>query len=196
MKHIFLYLLALLGFIVQGQVTISGTINIDSTWTKEIYASRIPSMADLYNASNHLVFAASPIDSSGNYQLFIPEVGEAQLLRLHIKKKDAPINSLIKGTANQNFGIIALQLGKDVIYIHPEETIFQNFNVKDSLNSILKSIDSIVKNWEQIDQLTLSYEERIEVRREAAENLLYIADTSKSILPAIYALNASDFGFN
>lgn len=196
-RHLIVAIAFLLGYSVSGQITIDGRAILDSSWTREIYVSKIPSLYDMYNSGNHLIIAQTKMDSLGNWSLKIPTPDEPSLIRIQVKKKGDPITSLIIGTQDENHGFLGLKGNKDLIYLNTEGRIFANFNTTNSLlNSQLKIIDSVSKHWEKLDSESSSQEEKLVFRKTAAEELLFIADTTSSILPAIFAAHSADFGFN
>jgi len=187
----------LLGNPVSGQINIEGKTVLDSSWTQEIYVSKIPSLYDMYNSGNHLIIGQTKIDSLGNWRLILPTPEEPSLIRIHAKKSGDPISSLVIGTQEENHGFLAIQDGDNLTYLNVKGRIFSNYNTQNSeLNRQLKKIDSIIGFWENLDSQSNRQKEKLAIRTAAAKELLFIADTTTSILPAIYAAHSANFGFN
>lgn len=95
--------LLIIGNMAFGQkATISGYVDLDSTWVKKVYISLISDFNQMYTASNKLIVAEAVIDSSGYFKTAFPTSESQSLYRLHIIKNGDPISTLIIGSREEN----------------------------------------------------------------------------------------------
>ncbi|HMC01010.1 MAG TPA: LuxR C-terminal-related transcriptional regulator, partial [Flavobacteriaceae bacterium] len=163
-----------------------------------IYASYVESFYDLYKSSEHLIIAQSKIDEQGNWELSLPHREYNYLVRLHASKTTDPIASLIIGTKDENHCFLAID-SEDVIHYSANDsiTILTSFSSQNSyLNNRMLEILAIAKKWNELDKNTIGSDNKIALRKNAAEELLKYADTTSLMLPAIYSAHSADFGFN
>jgi len=140
----YLIILHLFGFGKNYQI--QGYLNIDSSWSKEIYLSLIPDFNEIHSISPNYLINTAIIDSNGYFILEGNNLpGQYQLLRLHIRKKADPVSTLIIGGKEQNFVHLLIKGGdrlfiqdkvdpggqpfKDPIFADPVNTIFQKFQM-------------------------------------------------------------------
>jgi DNA-binding CsgD family transcriptional regulator len=181
-----------------GQTVIKGFVELDTSWNKVIYASYIPSMYDLYKCSEELIIGDASIDPSGNWTLELPAFDQQVLIRLHVSKKGDPPASLIIGGKEENHGFIGVKHADTLQYLGSTSTkLFIDFAISNSdLNDQLAQIKSIVKRWEDLDLASVDQDKKTMLRKAASMELIKYADTTLLILPALYAIQLSDVGFN
>ncbi len=84
------------------QAQITGRLVLDTTWRREVYISLIPDFNQMYTASDALLIAHAPVDSTGSFSVsFDARKGQA-LYRLHIIKKGDPVATLNIGGREEN----------------------------------------------------------------------------------------------
>ena len=181
-----------------GNGKLKGVIQIDTSWSSDIYLSYIPTFSDIYSMSSEMIIAEAKIDSLGYFEFdldFLPN--EQRLYRLHISKKEDSKTSLIIGGLNENYlafiasrdskikfkGTSFTPPFKNVIF----ETQNENFEFQKITNLVFKK-DSIASKSGRSKRKFI--EERLN------EKLLHIADSSTNILISLYALHKSDFESN
>ena len=181
-----------------GKSKLKGIIQIDSSWSSDIYLSYIPTFSDIYSMSSEMIIADTKIDSQGYFEFdldFLPN--EQRLYRLHISKKEDSKNSLIIGGLNENYLVFIASRDskikltgtsltppfKNVIF----ETHNENFEFQKITNLVFKK-DSIASKSGQSKRKFI--EERLN------EKLLSIADSSTNALISLYALHKIDFESN
>jgi len=181
-----------------GKGKLKGVIQIDTSWSSDIYLSYIPTFSDIYSMSSEMIIADTKIDSLGYFEFdldFLPN--EQRLYRLHISKKEGSKNSLIIGGLNENFltfiasrdskiklkGTSLIPPFKNVIF----ETQNENFEFQKITNLVFKK-DSITSKSGRSKRKFI--EERLN------EKLLRIADSSTNALISLYALHKIDFQSN
>jgi len=185
------------GFTVKSQVKIKGQTVLDTTWNREIYASKIPTLNAFYKCSNSLLIASSKIDSLGLWELDIPEGLNTEIIRIHVSKKAYPVASLIIGGEDNNHAFIAIGKSGVLNYIHSGDRLFSDFACKtDPLNGQMKKIKGLFEAREFDYQTAKDPHIKTEIRSALAKELRIIADTISDVLPAIYAAHLSDMGFN
>jgi DNA-binding CsgD family transcriptional regulator len=87
---------------IAQQAEISGRLVLDTTWRREVYISLIPDFNQMYTASDALIIARAPIDTTGYFSVsFDAHKGQA-LYRLHIIKNGDPASTLIIGGRDEN----------------------------------------------------------------------------------------------
>ena len=87
-----------------GNGKLNGVVQIDTSWSSDIYLSYIPTFSDITSMSSEMIIADAKIDSLGYFEFdldFLPN--EQRLYRLHISKKEDSKNSLIIGGLNENY---------------------------------------------------------------------------------------------
>ncbi|WP_235298226.1 response regulator transcription factor [Portibacter marinus] len=180
-----------------AQLTVQGITQLDSSWSKDIYVSEIRTLQDMYKAGNHLIIKRVTIDTSGNWRFNIEEPKNDMLLRLHVRRKSDPVTSLVIGSKLENFGFVAIGKDRNITMVNDKKSIISSFNTTDSpLNKELHHIKKTYDFWVELDLSSHTKAEMIAVRKKAADDLFQIADTTNAILPAIYAANLANFGFN
>lgn len=197
-QYLGLILFFLSGFKCTGQTIVQGVTRLDSAWTQMIYASYVESFYDLYKISEHLIIARSSIDEAGNWELSLPQNDYPYLVRLHVSKIGDPAASLIIGTNDENHCFLAVNNEDTIKYLTNDTTsTLSSFSTENSgLNYRMLDVLELANKWEQVDRNTIGSENKIAIRNDAATELLRYADTTSSILPAIYAAHLADFGFN
>lgn len=198
LKQLLLSVFFFNGFICLGQTIIVGNTELDSSWSKTIYASYVESFYDLYKSSEHLIIAQSKIDENGNWELSLPHKDYSYLVRLHVSKITDPIASLIIGTKDENHCFLTIDNEEVINYFaNDSTTILSSFSSENSyLNNKMLEISAIAKKWNELDKNTIGSDNKIVLRKKAADELLKYADTTSLLLPAIYAAHSADFGFN
>lgn len=181
-----------------GQYSVSGRVEIDSSWENTIYLSLIPDQESMYLCSEQLIIAKSPVDREGRFTLkgnLFPD--QSHLVRLHLSKRGDPPATLIIGGKEENHGFIALQ-PKAKLQLKPASTgLFDHFSVQDDPeNRALYQVDSLVQYFATIDTAFSSISYKSMVQEKQAETLLTFADTCRFLLPALYAIHQSDWGLN
>ena len=87
-----------------GNGKLNGVVQIDTSWSSDIYLSYIPTFSDITSMSSEMIIADAKIDSLGYFEFdldFLPN--EQRLYRLHISKNEDSKNSLIIGGLNENY---------------------------------------------------------------------------------------------
>ena len=181
-----------------GNGKLNGVVQIDTSWSSDIYLSYIPTFSDITSMSSEMIIADAKIDSLGYFEFdldFLPN--EQRLYRLHISKNEDSKNSLIIGGLNENYLVFIANRDskiklkgtsltppfKNVIF----ETQNENFEFQKITHLVFKK-DSIASKSGRSKRKFI--EERLN------EKLLHIADSSTNSLISLYALHKIDFESN
>ena len=84
------------------QATIFGRIQLDSSWNKRVFISRIPDFNQMFKVSDKLIIGQANIDSAGNYVVRFPSSNVEALYRLHVVRATDPAATLIIGSEDEN----------------------------------------------------------------------------------------------
>lgn len=172
-----------------------GNIQMDSSWSKHIYLSQIPSMDKLYTMSNEMIITKAKIDSLGDFQFdisFLPKA--SSLYRLHLTKVGDSPNTLIIGGSDENFMFIILKRDTTVNLKISESSPpfkmlqFENSQLNTSLYKVAQRIYKADSTASESDFLMSQF-----LDQKLNDELIQIADTSSNLLIALYALYHSDF---
>ncbi len=181
-----------------GQYTISGQIDLDSTWEKEVYLSVIPALGDLYRCSPHLIVAKAAVLEDGSFTIegdVFPD--QPHIVRLHVNKKHDPVATLIIGGQNENHCFLVLSRNAQLQLKEGQSGLFDHFNViGDPTNEALYSLDSTIQYFAVLDTAFSYINYKNMVKAEQAKTLLNYADTTQFLLAALYAIDAADWGAN
>lgn len=179
----------------QGIGQISGKLLLDDSWEREIYLSHIKKLEKEYAVSNNLIIKSASIDSLGNFTIALDKVpNHWSFLRLHIVKKGVSPNSLIIGSADENFMfLIAKRDSKLEINNNQSLPIFSNLKVVGG--DYLKTLDYIQKltfypNSIDYENSIIEKEFILEV---VSEKLKALADSCSNPLISLYAIYQTDF---
>lgn len=174
---------------------LQGNIQMDSSWSKNIYLSQIPSMDKLYTMSNEMIITKAKIDSLGDFQFdisFLPRA--SSLYRLHLTKVGDSPNTLIIGGSDENFMFIILKRDTTVNINITESSPpfkmlqFENSQLNSSLYKVAQRIYKADSTASESDFLMSQF-----LDQKLNDELIQIADTSSNLLIALYALYHSDF---
>jgi DNA-binding CsgD family transcriptional regulator len=150
--------------VARGQkAELSGHLELDSTWRRIIYVSRIPDFNSMYSSSDKLIVAQSAIDSAGNFRLHFSATNEETLYRIHITKNNDPVSTLIIGSNDENH-VFFVAKGLERIFLNCfgtekiiEQRCLTGSNQVDELNTLLNTLRSNLPRQELKDSLvTLS----------------------------------------
>lgn len=173
---------------------ISGTLLLDDSWDRRIYASFIELFEKEYNVSNNLIVASADIDSLGNFKIKLDKIPSAwSLLRLHVVKKGVSRNSLVIGSRNENFYFLIAKRDSEIkLYNSFDTPIFLNARVEGT---------SYMNTFEYIKKLSsypnsIDYEnsliEKEFIKEVVSEKLKAVADSCKNPLVSLYAVYQID----
>jgi DNA-binding CsgD family transcriptional regulator len=181
-----------------GKGTLKGAIQIDSSWSSDIYLSYIPTFSDIYSMSNEMIIADTKIDSQGYFEFdldFLPN--EQRLYRLHISKKEDSKNSLIIGGLNENYLVfIASRDSKIKLKGTSLTPPFKNVTFgTHNENFEFQKITNLVLKKDSIASIS-GRSKRKFIGDRLNEKLLRIADSSTNALISLYALHKIDFESN
>lgn len=195
LKAIFLTFIFLVAGKMNAQtVQISGKIHTNTTWAQELFVSRIPSLYDLYLCSEDIIIASSLLDKDGNWNTEIPASQDGYIIRIHMRKKGSPPASLIIGGPDENHFFLGVD-GND-IKVEEEEWPLISFSANDPLNQMLREIKSIRDQWTNKILKVNEEKEKFRLKTLASDALIEYADTTSTVLAAIYAAHLADEGFN
>ena len=127
MKRISIILLALLPFvgISQSGYQINGNVDVDQNiWQPLVYLSIIETFEDMSTVSPAMVFDDATLDENGRFVFngeFLP-TGE-RIYRLHLRKWDDPLSTIIIGGNEHNHLHFAMSPG-DTIRINSGQRVF------------------------------------------------------------------------
>jgi DNA-binding CsgD family transcriptional regulator len=181
-----------------GNGKLNGVVQIDTSWSSDIYLSYIPTFSDITSMSSEMIIADAKIDSLGYFEFdldFLPN--EQRLYRLHISKKQDSKNSLIIGGLNENYLVFIANRNskiklKGTSIIPPfKNVVFETQNENNEFQKITNLVftkDSIASKSGRSKRKFI--EERLN------EKLLHIADSSTNSLISLYALHKIDFESN
>lgn len=177
---------------------LQGYIQIDSSWSPNVYLSYLPTFSDIHSMSSEMIIAESKIDSLGFFEFdldFLPK--EQKLYRLHVSKMEDSKTSLIIGGFHENYiAFIANRASLITLKSTVANPPFKNviFDPK-SENSKFQKITNLVFKKDSIASISgRSKRKFIEERR--TEELLNIADSSTNVLVSLYAIHKSNFESN
>ena len=172
-----------------------GTIEIDSSWSSNIYLSYLPTFEDIYTMSPEMIIGETKIDSDGNFSFDLSFLPEAQkLYRLHITKKGDSRSSLVIGGKNENYLLVIAN--KNSVINLKAGSVYPPFRrvsyEKDHINSSLQRITDLIYNRDSIASLSDVYKRRF-IDNNLKQELLAIADTTSHALISMYAVYQSGF---
>ena len=193
-----LFLYSILGITTIGfsQVTISGVIKLDSMWYPKVYLTEIPSLYEMYSSSPEEIIDSAAIDSNGKFRLNFKPQRPSGLIRMHVRKHDDPVATLIIGSEEENHEFLGYQDGELIELNLMEGLPWPNFKVNTELNTHLTQIENIARYYKGLDNQSNDTDLKLKIRKESAEALLTYADTSQSLIGSIYAAHLADEGFN
>lgn len=171
---------------------LSGTISIDSSWSRSIYLSYIPSFNDMHTMSNDMIVSRAELDSLGNFHFNLDILpAETGLFRLHITKKGSSEASLIIGGDDENhLFFIANRESVIELEIPAGKPVFQNVKFDHSIeNNSFHTVSSMVQDAEY-RAANSSATKREFIERKLEEDLMFIADTTNNVMVALHALNS------
>ncbi|MCD2259909.1 helix-turn-helix domain-containing protein [Psychroserpens luteolus] len=182
----------------QEHYTIKGSIQLDSTWSKKVYLSLIPSFNKMFTMSNSMIVSVADIDTNGNFKFdtsFLPE--KEHLYRVHIAKKNAPPASLIIGGKDENHMFLITKKSSN-IYVskNKSQTPFYLAEIEGDLpNFALSEINKIAR-FVDSTSVEETYLKREFITKGINEKLRFVADTSSNALVSLYALYKSKYETN
>lgn len=182
----------------QNEGNLSGTINLDSTWSDRLFLSYIKTFEDLYAMSNDMIIAETRLSKEGTFSFdlsFLPP--ENNLFRLHIvKKKDAPTSLTIGGRDENHLFFIGNRNSDIRMYANQMNPPFWGtaFGPSDVNQSFQALTDLIKSRRVMADESSAA--KRQFIQDQLNTELLQIADTSVYPLVSLYALYQSDLDNN
>lgn len=186
----FLLIITLLGCAALSRATsITGTLQVDSSWQQEVYLSLLNSFDEINLASDDLLIGSATIAPDGRFDFGeITLDSEDRIYRLHICKKGDPISTIIIGGREHNHVHFILRGGENVkLYSAVDEAALKNAQVWGyAPNTTLQQIAMLRKTWK--DSKIRSERERELVNTTYQQSLMALADTSTSVLASLFAI--------
>ena len=179
--------LALISSFVSSQkIEISGNLQLDSTWAREIFLSEVPSFQQMFTASNQLIVAGANLNETGSFRLaYTPQDNEERLYRIQIHKNLDPVSTITIGGVDENHIFIIARTG-DRLEVNSESGLspFRNYNIKGNEHNLLvQEIIDLVNNQTDL------------AREDVKNRLIEISDETDSECVALFAAH-SVFGLN
>ncbi len=179
-----------------GQVIIEGSIQLDSSWYPSIYVTEMPSLYDMYLSAENDIIDSSGINAQGKYRLEFSPRNSSGLIRIHVRKYNDPVATLIIGSNEENHTFIGYKNGDRMQLELNDGLPWDDYGSNTNLNRHLKKVNEIVEYHTSLDDQATKDEDKLKIRNASAEALINYADTSQSILGSIYAAHMADEGFN
>ena len=170
---------------------ITGKLQFSDEWHSEIYLSHIAALSEANRMSQEMIIASALIDKAGYFDIDISFLPEGKyLFRLHIVKVEDSPYSLMLGGKNHNHCFIIADKNSE---IHIENTksdiLFTPLTVDGSEETEMLQYIAQLKTYDTY-QLPGQVESKFSLwQQNVDEQLLCIADTSSSVLVALYAMN-------
>jgi DNA-binding CsgD family transcriptional regulator len=144
------------------QAHVSGYLQLDSSWLKKVYVSRIADFNQMFTASDKLIVADADIDSNGYFKASLPFTDKENLYRLHIIKKGDPVSTLIIGSTEENHVFFIAKNASDIdlkktgiaVIVNQENISGGKSNYE--LNALLTAIKSDSINRDTLKNLLIA----------------------------------------
>jgi len=159
-------------------IEITGNLQLDSTWAREIFLSEIPSFQQMFTASNQLIVAGANLDEMGSFKLaYTPQHNEEKLYRVQIHKKLDPVSTITIGGVDENHIFIIAEGGDQLNFDYQSGfALFRNAKIiGNEHNLLVQEVIDLVNNQTELK------------REEVKSRLIEIAGTTDSECIAWFA---------
>ena len=177
---------------LRGEFIISGQLELDSTWTSEVYLSIIESFEDLNTASPEFLLHAAPIAADGSF--FIGGKGipaQNYIYRLHVVKRGDPVSSIIIGGREENHVHFLMKDGDSIRIRSADAFLFQNPVIAG--NAAQMAFEEVRVMCDRLKHLPIkSAAARQLLRTEISGGLLAQAKSTGSVLIKLFCLHKAD----
>jgi len=179
----------------QNEGSISGTLLLDDSWSRNVYLSLIETIENKYAVSNEMIIASSVIDSIGSFSISLADLpADWSLLRLHVVKKGVSPASLIIGSKDENhYFMVANNTSKIHFKNSLDIPVFRNVILTGApYMDTFAYIDKLSNYASVIDYESFGIEKEF-IDQVVTEKLKVIADSCSNPLVSLYALYQFDF---
>lgn len=180
------------------ETSISGNLQLDSSWDRVLYISQIKSFDDMFAMSNNIIIEKVMIDENGDFKFstkYLPT--EDQLYRIHLSKKGDPPASLIIGGKDENHLFLVAHRNSAIAITNTDQkSVFQNIKINGSpINQFIQKTNEIASYLDSSDFESSAIKTEF-ISKAIYEKLRYVADTSTLPLVSLFAIYKSNFESN